>query len=84
MNKPGRPLWLLLLMARDSKCPVQLTCEECFTLLNYDADLLVKGAVLADFRPIIRRHLSLCSGCQAKIEEWLRNFNRERSPPLRG
>ena len=84
MVKPGRPLWLLLLVARNSKRPVQLTCEECFTLLNYDAELLVKGAVLEDFRPIIRHHISLCSGCQAKIEEWLRKPNEARSNPLRG
>jgi hypothetical protein len=82
MGKPNRPLWLLLLETRDSKKNVQLTCEECFTLLTYDAELLGKGAVLDDFRPAIRHHLSLCSGCQTKIEKWLGKMNGERCHPI--
>ena len=71
MDKTNRPLWQLLLLTRDSKKSAQLTCEECIALLEYDAELLINGADLDDVRPAVSYHLSLCSECQAKIDEWL-------------
>ena len=71
MDKINRPLWQLLLLTRDSKKSAQLTCEECIALLEYDAELLINGADLDDVRPAIIYHLSLCSECLAKIDEWL-------------
>jgi hypothetical protein len=71
MNKTSRPLWQLLLLTQDSRKSVQLTCEECFALLEYDVDLLVDSAAINEIRPAIIYHLSLCSECLAKIDEWL-------------
>jgi hypothetical protein len=67
MSEQSRSLWQLLLLTHDASMPVQLTCEECFTLLEYDAELLAGGAVLDAIRPAVNRHLSLCSKCKAKI-----------------
>jgi hypothetical protein len=71
MSKVSRPLWQLLLLTSASKASIQLTCEECFVLLEYDAELLASGAALDEIRPAVSYHLSLCSECQAKIDEWL-------------
>ena len=71
MSKVSRPLWKLLLLTNAPKAPVQLTCEECFALLEYDAERLVGGAAIDEIRPAVSYHLSLCSKCQAKIDEWL-------------
>ena len=66
-----RSLWQLLLLTRNAEKPVQLSCEECFALLEYDAERLVSGAAIDEIRPAVSYHLSLCSKCQAKIDEWL-------------
>jgi hypothetical protein len=71
MSETSRSLWQLLLLTRDTDKPAQLTCEECFVLLEYDAELLTSGANLNEIRPAISRHLSRCSGCKAKIDSWL-------------
>lgn len=71
MNKGARPLWRLLLLTSESKQSVQLTCEECFALLEYDADLLATGTALDEIRPTVSHHLSLCSQCQPKFDAWL-------------
>jgi hypothetical protein len=71
MSKMSRPLWQLLLLTSTPKAPVQLTCEECLALLEYDAELLVGGVAIDEIRPAVSHHLSLCSECQAKIDEWL-------------
>jgi hypothetical protein len=76
MSEKPRPLWQLLLLTNAPNVSVQLTCEECFTLLNYDADLLAGGIALDKIRPAVSFHLSLCSKCQAKIDEWLEKLGR--------
>jgi RNA polymerase subunit RPABC4/transcription elongation factor Spt4 len=69
-----RPLWQLLVLTRDPHAPVDLTCEECFALVEYDAGLLEAGVPLDEIRPIASRHLSMCPGCQTKFEEWMGKF----------
>jgi hypothetical protein len=64
-------LWQLLLLLRNPKGNVQLTCQECFELIAYDADLLAAGANLADLKEVVRRHLVLCSSCNTQFNEWL-------------
>ena len=71
MSKKSRPLWQLLLLTNAPNVSVQLTCEECFTLLEYDAELLAGGVALDEIRPAVRYHISLCSECRTKIDEWL-------------
>ena len=75
MGKVIRSLWQLLLLTHDARKPVQLTCEECFILLEYDADLLARGASLEEIRPTVEQHLSHCSTCRAKFEEWLKELD---------
>jgi hypothetical protein len=75
MSEAMRSLWELLLLTSNNDVSAQLTCEECFVLLEYDAELLSDGASPNQFHPMIRKHLSLCSKCKVKIEEWLERKN---------
>ena len=82
MQQSSLQLWELLLLARNSKIPVQITCAECFTLIEYDADLLVAGVSIDEIRSSIRHHLSLCSGCESEFDQWLEKLEgAENSEP---
>lgn len=80
MNKVSHPLWRLLVLTSEPDKAVQLTCEECFALLEYDADLLAAGAPLDEVRPSVTHHLSLCSTCQAKFDGWLTKLEGDAEP----
>ncbi|MEN8173421.1 MAG: hypothetical protein ABFS03_11150 [Chloroflexota bacterium] len=74
MVNRNHSLWQLLLLTSDSEKVVSLTCEQCFALLEYDADLLIAGADPDDIRPSVSHHLELCSSCKGQIENWLENY----------
>jgi hypothetical protein len=57
----SRPLWQLLLAVRsDNKTP--LTCAECFSILEYLAELKIETGHQRVLRAI-QRHLQSCSEC---------------------
>lgn len=78
MTKVIRSLWELLLLTYDADRSVKLTCEECFILLGYDADLLTGGAPLEEIRPAVNHHFALCLECRARFDEWLEELNGEQ------
>ncbi len=76
------PLWQLLLLTREPENDYQLTCEECYELLEFDADLLAIGANPVEVRTIINRHLALCSSYGTKLDAWLEQLEISfPSPP---
>lgn len=81
MTQIIRSLWELLLLTHDTSKPVKITCEECFILLGYDADLLAGGASLEEIRPTVNHHLELCSTCRTKFDEWLEGLNGTQIHP---
>ena len=68
------PLWQLLLLTQNPDSNVHLNCEECFALLEYDADLLAAGAALDDIRRAVSRHLAICSACKMEFDDWQKNL----------
>jgi hypothetical protein len=66
-----RPLWQLLLLMRDSKKDIRLTCEECFALLEFDADRLSAGADPAEIRSSVIHHLTSCLSFSTQLDDWL-------------
>jgi len=76
VSETVRSLWQLLLLTRDAGSPVQLTCQECFALLEYDAERLANGIPPDEIRPAVSRHLSLCPQCRAKFDDWLEKLDR--------
>lgn len=75
MEKTGRSLWELLIITRDAIKPIQLTCEECFALLEYDADLLTAGVGFETIRNLIGRHLVSCQKCRLEFDAWLKKLD---------
>jgi hypothetical protein len=78
MDEPSRSLWRLLLLTRNSKEAFSLTCEECFALLEYDADRLVAGVDPDEIRPGVMQNLALCSNCLPQIDNWLARLDRDK------
>lgn len=68
-TQTNRPLWELLLLIQEAKEPLELTCEECYVLLDYDTDLVRMGAMTDKTRAAIHHHLSICSVCMRKLTE---------------
>jgi hypothetical protein len=57
----SRPLWQLLLAVRsDNKTP--LTCAECFSILEYLAELKIEAGHERVLRAV-QRHLHTCPEC---------------------
>jgi hypothetical protein len=63
----SRSLWQLLIQRRDCKEDIPITCDECFLLLEYDADLLANGTQFDELQPVIKKHLQLCTGCRLQL-----------------
>ena len=59
-----RPVWQLLL-----EDPSDLTCDECFAVMEYYAELLAKGN--ADLLPEVVEHLKECPPCEVQHREEL-------------
>ncbi len=74
----SRPLWQLLIQTRHIKDNMRLTCDECFMLLEYDADLLVAGSRFDELETAIRNHLVLCSECQVELVDRLEKLEMVR------
>jgi hypothetical protein len=62
-----RPLWGLLL-----EDPSELTCDECFAVLEYYSGLLAQGG--ADLLPEVMEHLQGCPECWIEHQEALRRL----------
>ncbi len=77
MGQRTSQLWELLLLARNPKIPIQISCAECFSLLEYDADLLAAGVSIDEIHSSIRHHLSLCSRCESEFGQWLESLEGE-------
>jgi predicted anti-sigma-YlaC factor YlaD len=63
-------LWQLLLLTQNPDSDFHLNCEECFALLEYDAELLAAGVAPEDIRRAVSRHLAICSACKTEFNDW--------------
>jgi hypothetical protein len=59
-----RPLWKLVL-----KDPSSLTCDECFAVMEYYAELL--AGCSTNLLPKVIEHLKECPACEARHREVL-------------
>jgi hypothetical protein len=66
----ARPLWQILLETFRSDS-IELSCQECVTVLEYLADLGAAGLDKALLESAARRHLSHCSDC---YQEFVRHL----------
>ena len=62
-----RPLWKLLL-----EDPSNLTCDECFAVVEYYSEFLAQGG--ADLLPEVMEHLQGCPECWRVHQKALRRL----------
>lgn len=62
-----RPVWQLLL-----ESPSNLTCDECFAVMEYYAELLAEGST--DRLPEVIERLKACPPCEVQHREALRHL----------
>jgi len=67
-----RPVWQLLL-----EDPSDLTCDECFAVMEYYAELLAEGST--DRFPEVIERLKECPPCEVQHREELRHLIASRS-----
>jgi hypothetical protein len=67
-----RPVWQLLL-----EDPSDLTCDECFSVMEYYAELLAKGST--DRLPEVIERLKECPPCEVQHREELRHLIASQS-----
>jgi hypothetical protein len=67
-----RQLWQLLL-----EDPSNLTCDECFSLMEYYAELFAKGST--DHLPEVIERLKECPSCEVQHREELRHLIASQS-----
>jgi hypothetical protein len=67
-----RPVWQLLL-----EDPSDLTCDECFSVMEYYAELLAKGST--DRLPEVIERLKECPPCEVQNREELRHLIASQS-----
>jgi hypothetical protein len=76
-----RPLWKLVL-----EDPSDLTCDECFALMEYYAEFLTLTGGDTSILPKVLDHLKRCPYCASQHREVLRRLAASQSdggvPPL--
>jgi hypothetical protein len=67
-----RPVWQLLL-----EDPSDMTCDECFAVMEYYAELLAEGST--DRLPEVIERLKECPPCEVQHREELRHLIASQS-----
>jgi hypothetical protein len=66
-----KPLWKILAMSYEHTPSHDLTCTECYSVLEYLADQAVAGANFEQLSAVARRHLARCPDCQQDFAQRL-------------
>ena len=77
MNKIFRPLWQLLLDTAVAHTPPSLTCSDCFTILEYLADISQENNDTPTLINKARQHLAACPDCQTYYQQRLDELEAE-------
>lgn len=64
MKRPSRPLWKLLIVFSEPDPGEELSCDECFNVLEHLAGEAVRGLELKYLEEAIIRHFELCPDCR--------------------
>ncbi len=75
-----RPLWQLLIDFKKSQRERNLTCDECFTILEFYADQLASGVDPQIVQPEIKQHLAGCPDCRSSCIARISRLEKMQSP----
>ncbi len=62
------PLWQTLLRSALETEDYEITCEECFNVLDCYADLILEGTDPEEIMPMVKQHLKQCHCCEVELE----------------
>jgi hypothetical protein len=63
-----KKLWQLLLQSALETEEYEISCLECFNLLDQYADLILDGTDPSEIMPAVRQHLNHCPTCTRQFE----------------
>ena len=63
-----KQLWQLLLQSALETEEIEISCLECWNLLDQYADLILDGAEPDEIMPAVRQHLKNCPTCTHEFE----------------
>ena len=63
MDRPPRPIWKLLIVFSEPEQDGELTCDECFNIMEYLAGEAVRGIDMKILREAVHHHFEYCAGC---------------------
>ena len=61
-------VWQKLLKSALETEEIEISCEECFELLDNYADLIVEGTDAEALMPEVKQHLKQCNCCVSELE----------------
>lgn len=64
----SKALWQTLLKSAFETEEFEITCEECFELMDQYADLILDGTDPAEIMPLVTQHLEMCNCCTGELE----------------
>ncbi len=79
-----KKLWQVLLQSAFETEDYEITCLECFNMLDQYADLLLDGADPDSILPTVRQHLHHCPTCTQEFETlmtMLQEITKSSDPP---
>ncbi len=72
-------LWRILFKAQ-AQSDAELTCDECFAILNYLVDQQAIGdSSLESVWRAVNQHLARCPDCREHYSHWLRQLEDKRT-----
>lgn len=75
-----RPLWRLLLSILNPKPETDFTCDECFQMFEYLADIKAQNRVTQlRFQTLIKKHLAACPECKEHYAQVLEQMESQFS-----
>jgi hypothetical protein len=63
-----KPLWQTLIKSALETEEVEISCQECYELLDEYADLLIAGAAPCQVLTLVKQHLRHCPDCTDLFE----------------
>jgi hypothetical protein len=61
-------LWKTLLKSALETEEYEISCEECFEVLDLYADLILDGTEPSEIMPLVKQHLKQCNCCTRELE----------------
>lgn len=77
LSQPIRPLWQILASLLRAPDAMRLSCDECFAVLEYLAEVGAAGGRTETIQEAVRQHLAACPSCRQKHLQRLQEMEHQ-------